>query len=389
MSQLSMQDDLARQGRFYSSVIWLTLAGLLIFVVWAWWAILDEVTVGTGKITPSSHAQVIESLDGGIVSAMLVREGDIVERGQMLARLDPTRFQSNYGESAARVRALRASSERLRSELTGEPLRFSEESMREPELVARERQLYESRRRNLNETVANLQKTYQLVMSELRMTQPLVAKGAASEMEVIRLQRQATELQGKIDEARNQFAVRAREEQVKTNADLDAQIQAMSGKADQVDRATLFSPVRGIVKDIQVTTVGGVLQPGGKLMEIVPLEDQLLVETRINPRDIAYIRPGLPATVKVTAYDSSIYGNLTGQVEVVSPDTLQDEVRRDQFYYRVYVRTKSAELQNKSGQRFPILPGMVANVEIKTGQKSVMDYLIKPLNKVNEALRER
>ncbi len=389
MSQLSMQDDLARQGRFYSSVIWLALAGLLIFVAWAWWAILDEVTVGTGKITPSSHAQVIESLDGGIVSAMLVREGDIVERGQMLARLDPTRFQSNYGESAARVRALRASSERLRSELTGEPLRFSEESMREPDLVARERQLYESRRRNLNETVANLKKTYQLVMSELRMTQPLVAKGAASEVEVIRLQRQATELQGKIDEARNQFAVRAREEQVKTNADLDAQIQAMSGKADQVDRATLFSPVRGIVKDIQVTTVGGVLQPGGKLMEIVPLEDQLLVETRINPRDIAYIRPGLPATVKVTAYDSSIYGNLTGQVEVVSPDTLQDEVRRDQFYYRVYVRTKSAELQNKSGQRFPILPGMVANVEIKTGQKSVMDYLIKPLNKVNEALRER
>ena len=389
MSQLNMQDDLARQGRFYSSVIWLALAGLLIFVAWAWWAILDEVTVGTGKITPSSHAQVIESLDGGIVSAMLVREGDIVERGQMLARLDPTRFQSNYGESAARVRALRASSERLRSELTGEPLRFSEESMRDPELVARERQLYESRRRNLNETVANLKKTYQLVMSELRMTQPLVAKGAASEVEVIRLQRQATELQGKIDEARNQFAVRAREEQVKTNADLDAQIQAMSGKADQVDRATLFSPVRGIVKDIQVTTVGGVLQPGGKLMEIVPLEDQLLVETRINPRDIAYIRPGLPATVKVTAYDSSIYGNLTGQVEVVSPDTLQDEVRRDQFYYRVYVRTKSAELQNKSGQRFPILPGMVANVEIKTGQKSVMDYLIKPLNKVNEALRER
>ncbi|MDF3007617.1 MAG: secretion protein HlyD [Enterobacter kobei] len=227
------------------------------------------------------------------------------------------------------MRTLRASSERLRSELTGEPLRFSAESMREPDLVARERQLYESRRRNLNETVANLQKTYQLVMSELRLTQPLVAKGAASQVEVIRLQRQAAELQGKIDDARNQFAVRAREEQVKNNADLDAQIQVMSGKADQVDRASLFSPVRGIVKDIQVTTVGGVLQPGGKLMEIVPLEDQLLVETRINPRDIAYIRPGLPATVKVTAYDSSIYGDLTGKVEVVSPDTLQEGEDRD------------------------------------------------------------
>ncbi|AXW96619.2 HlyD family efflux transporter periplasmic adaptor subunit [Cronobacter sakazakii] len=389
MSQLTMQEELARQGRFYSSVIWLTLAALVLFFVWAWFATLDEVTVGTGKITPSSRAQVIESLDGGIVNALMVHEGDVVERGQMLARLDPTRFQSNYGEAAARARALRASSERLRSELTGEPLQFSEESMREPALVARERQLYESRRRNLNETLENLQKTYNLVMAELRMTQPLVAKGAASEVEVIRLQRQAAELKGKMDDARNQFAVRAREEQVKNNADLDAQLQVMAGKADQLDRATLFSPVRGVVKDIQVTTVGGVLQPGGKLMEIVPLEDQLLVETRINPRDIAYIRPGLPATVKITAYDSSIYGDLKGEVEMVSPDTLQDEVKRDQFYYRVYVRTKSAELKNRNGKRFPILPGMVANVEIKTGQKTVLDYLIKPLNKVKEALRER
>ncbi|MCI0198158.1 HlyD family efflux transporter periplasmic adaptor subunit [Cronobacter sakazakii] len=390
MSQLTMQEELARQGRFYSSVIWLTLAALVLFFVWAWFATLDEVTVGTGKITPSSRAQVIESLDGGIVNALMVHEGDVVERGQMLARLDPTRFQSNYGEAAARARALRASSERLRSELTGETLQFSEESMREPALVARERQLYESRRRNLNETLENLQKTYNLVMAELRMTQPLVAKGAASEVEVIRLQRQAAELKGKMDDARNQFAVRARdEEQVKNNADLDAQLQVMAGKADQLDRATLFSPVRGVVKDIQVTTVGGVLQPGGKLMEIVPLEDQLLVETRINPRDIAYIRPGLPATVKITAYDSSIYGDLKGEVEMVSPDTLQDEVKRDQFYYRVYVRTKSAELKNRNGKRFPILPGMVANVEIKTGQKTVLDYLIKPLNKVKEALRER
>ncbi|EMC4368268.1 HlyD family efflux transporter periplasmic adaptor subunit [Cronobacter sakazakii] len=389
MSQLTMQEELARQGRFYSSVIWLTLAALVLFFVWAWFATLDEVTVGTGKITPSSRAQVIESLDGGIVNALMVHEGDVVERGQMLARLDPTRFQSNYGEAAARARALRASSERPRSELTGEPLQFSEESMREPALVARERQLYESRRRNLNETLENLQKTYNLVMAELRMTQPLVAKGAASEVEVIRLQRQAAELKGKMDDARNQFAVRAREEQVKNNADLDAQLQVMAGKADQLDRATLFSPVRGVVKDIQVTTVGGVLQPGGKLMEIVPLEDQLLVETRINPRDIAYIRPGLPATVKITAYDSSIYGDLKGEVEMVSPDTLLDEVKRDQFYYRVYVRTKSAELKNRNGKRFPILPGMVANVEIKTGQKTVLDYLIKPLNKVKEALRER
>lgn len=389
MIEAKMQEELKRQSRISSSVVWLTLLGMVGFFLWARWAMLDEVTVGTGKVTPSTHAQVIESLDGGIVSALMVKEGDIVARGQMLARLDQTRFQSNYGEAAVRVRALRASSERLRSELTGQPLAFSAESLKEPALVARERQLYDSRRRNLTETVANLQKTLQLVNAEIKMTKPLVAKGAAGEVEVIRLSRQATELQGKIDEARNQYAVRAREEQVKNDADLDAQLQVMAGKADQVERASLFSPVRGVVKDIQVNTVGGVLQPGGKLMEIVPLEDQLLIESRINPRDIAYIRPGLPATVKITAYDSSIYGDLKGTVEVVSPDTLQDEVRRDQFYYRVYVRTSQAELVNKQGKRFAIMPGMVANVEIKTGQKSVLDYLIKPLNKINEALRER
>ncbi|TBM10401.1 HlyD family efflux transporter periplasmic adaptor subunit [Hafnia alvei] len=389
MAELTMQEDMARQSRFYSSVVWLTLAGMTFFFVWSYFATLDEVTVGTGKVTTSIRAQLIESLDGGIVSALLVHEGDIVKKGQILARLDPKRFQSNYGEAAARARALRASSERLRSELTGEPLKFSASTLAEPALVARERQLYDSRRRNLNETVANLQESYRLVIAELKMTQPLVAKGAASQVEVIRLQRQASELQGKIDDARNQYALRAREEQVKNNADLDAQLEVMAGKEDQLDRVTMISPVRGIVKDIQVMTVGGVLQPGGKLMEIVPLEDQLLIETRINPRDIAYIRPGLPATVKITAYDSSIYGNLDGTVEIVSPDTLQDEVRRDQYYYRVYVRTKSAELRNKAGRKFRILPGMVASVEIKTGQKTVLDYLIKPLNKVKEALRER
>lgn len=389
MSLLLIDRSLKKNERRTSAIIWLCTAALILFFVWAHFAILDEVTVGTGKVTPLSHAQVIESLDGGIVNELNVHEGDIIEKGQVLARLDPTRFQSSFGEAAARARTLRASAERLRAELTGAPLKFSAETLKEPELVARETQLYESRRRNLNETVSNLRQSMKLVQDELRMTQPLVAKGAAGEVEVIRLRRQVSELRGKIDEALNAYAVRAREEQVKNNADLDAQLQVMTGKEDQLTRATLYSPVRGIVKDVQVNTVGGVVQPGGKLMEIVPLEDQLLIETRINPRDIAYIRPGLPATVKVTAYDSSIYGDLEGQVETVSPDTLQDEVKRDQYYYRVYVRTEKAELSNKAGRKFPIVPGMVANVEIKTGQKSVMDYLIKPLNKVKESLRER
>ncbi|MEJ5177676.1 HlyD family efflux transporter periplasmic adaptor subunit [Erwinia sp. MYb416] len=389
MSLVLMDRSLKQNERRTSAIIWVCTAALVLFFVWAHFAILDEVTVGTGKVTPLSRAQVIESLDGGIVDQLNVHEGNIVEKGQVLAKLDPTRFQSNFGEAASRARTLRGSAERLTAELTGAPLKFSAETLKEPDLVARETQLYQSRRRNLQETVSNLEQSKKLVQDELRMTQPLVAKGAAGEVEVIRLRRQVAELQGKIDEARNDYAVRAREEQVKNNADLDAQLQVMTGKEDQLTRATIYSPVRGIVKDIQVTTVGGVLQPGGKLMEIVPLEDQLLIETRINPRDIAYIRPGLPATVKVTAYDSSIYGDLRGEVETVSPDTLQDEVKRDQYYYRVYVRTDKAELTNKAGRKFPIVPGMVANVEIKTGQKSVMDYLIKPLNKVKESMRER
>ncbi|EOV1693941.1 TPA: HlyD family efflux transporter periplasmic adaptor subunit [Yersinia enterocolitica] len=389
MSSLSLQQERAHQERRMSAIVWLMLVGMIVMFIWAYFAILDEVTVGTGKVTPSSRAQLIESLDGGIINELLVHEGAIINKGQILARLDPTRFQSNYGEAAARVRTLRASSERLRAELTGAALAFSADTLKEPELVARETQFYLSRRQNLNETVSNLQQSLKLVQQELRMTELLVAKGAASQVEVIRLQRQISDLRGKIDEARNLYAVRAREEQVKNNADLDAQLQVVSGKQDQLTRTTLISPVRGIVKDIQVSTVGGVLQPGGKLMEIVPIEEQLLIETRINPRDIAYIRPGLPATVKITAYDSSIYGNLTGVVETVSPDTLQDEVKRDQFYYRIYVRTNRADLTNKAGKLFPILPGMVASVEIKTGQKTVLDYLIKPLNKVKESLRER
>lgn len=389
MSSLSLQQERAHQERRMSAIVWLMLVGMIVMFIWAYFAILDEVTVGTGKVTPSSRAQLIESLDGGIINELLVHEGAIINKGQILARLDPTRFQSNYGEAAARVRTLRASSERLRAELTGAGLAFSADTLKESELVARETQFYLSRRQNLTETVSNLQQSLKLVQQELRMTEPLVAKGAASQVEVIRLQRQISDLRGKIDEARNQYAVRAREEQVKNNADLDAQLQVVSGKQDQLTRTTLISPVRGIVKDIQVSTVGGVLQPGGKLMEIVPIEEQLLIETRINPRDIAYIRPGLPATVKITAYDASIYGNLTGVVETVSPDTLQDEVKRDQFYYRIYVRTSRADLTNKAGKLFPILPGMVASVEIKTGQKTVLDYLIKPLNKVKESLRER
>ncbi|MFJ5159337.1 HlyD family efflux transporter periplasmic adaptor subunit [Pantoea sp. NPDC088449] len=389
MSMVIVDKDLARRERRTSAIIWLCVLTLLLFLLWAHFAVLDEVTVGIGKVTPSTHAQMIDSLDGGIVKQLNVHEGTIVQRGQVLATLDPTRFQTNFGEAIARVRTLRASAERLQAELSDRPLNFSAETQQYPELIARETQLYQARRQNFVETVGNLRQSLTLVQAELNLTEPLMLRGAAGKVDVIRLQRQVSDLRGKIDEARNDYYVRAHEEQVKNNGELDAQLQVAAGKQDLLARTTLLSPVRGIVKDIRVSTVGGVLEPGGKLMEIVPLEDQLLIETRINPRDIGYIRPGLPAVVKITAYDAAIYGDLRGEVETVSPDTLQDEVKHDEFYYRVYVRTNKAELVNKHGRKFAIMPGMVANVEIKTGQKSVMDYLLKPLNKAKESLRER
>ncbi|MCL9647540.1 MULTISPECIES: HlyD family efflux transporter periplasmic adaptor subunit [Pantoea] len=372
-----------------SRIIWLCALTLLLLLIWAHVAVLDEVTTGSGKVTPSSRAQIIDNLDGGILKQLSVREGDIVRKGELLATLDPARYQSSYGEASARVRTLRATAERLDAELSDRPLQFSADIRRYPQLVARETQLYESRRQNLTTTLQNLQQSLKLVQAELNLTEPLVARGAAGKVEALRLRRQVSDLQGKIDEVHNDYAVRTHEEQVKNSAELDAQLQVAAGREDQLTRTALLSPVYGIVKAIAITTPGGVVEPGGKLMEIVPLEDRLLIETRVAPRDIAWIRAGLPATVKITAYDTAIYGDLPGIVESVSPDTLQDSDLREPPYFRVYVRTQTATLTSRRGQRFPVLPGMLADVEIKTGQKSVLDYLLKPLNKAAEALRER
>lgn len=221
------------------------------------------------------------------------------------------------------------------------------------------------------------------------MTEPLVAKGAASEVEVLRLKRQANELQNKMNDIRNQYYVRAREELSKSSTDIETQQQVMKGRNDTLSRAVFKAPVRGIVKEISVTTLGGVIPQNGKLMSIVPLDEQLLIEARISPRDIAFIHPGQVALVKVTAYDYSIYGGLAGKVSIISPDTLRDEVKQDQFYYRVYIRTDSDKLYNKAGKTFNITPGMVATVDIRTGEKTILDYLLKPFNKAQEALRER
>ena len=372
-----------------SILIWIICLGLLVLLLWAWFFKLEEVSTGTGKVVPSSKEQIIQSLEGGIITKINVREGEIVKPGQILAQLDPTRFASNVGESASLLMSSRATSARLRAEVNGTALSFPADVLKENKLVQEETALYHSRRANLDESIAGLRQALGLVEQELRMTEPLVAKGAASEVEVLRLKREANNLRNQMNDIRNQYYVKAREELSKANTDVEMQQQVVKGKSDTLSRTTFKAPMRGVVKEIDVMTIGGVIPQNGKIMTIVPLDEQLLIEARISPRDIAFIHPEQDALVKITAYDYSIYGGLKGKVKVISPDTLRDEVNQDQFYYRVYIRTDTDKLTNKAGQQFSITPGMVATVDIKTGQKSVLDYLIKPFNKAQEALRER
>lgn len=372
-----------------SYLIWIICIGLAVLLAWAAIFKLEEVSTGTGKVVPSSKDQVIQSLEGGILTKLNVKEGDIVSEGQVLAELDPTRFASNVDESKSLLDSASATAARLRAEVNGTPLSFPNSVKNDPELVREETQLYHSRRENLRASVSGLQQALSLVEQELRMTEPLVAKGAASEVEVLRLKRQANELRNQINDVQNQYYVKAREELSKASTDIEQQEQVVKGRSDALSRTVFKAPVRGIVKEIDVMTIGGVVPQNGKLMTIVPLEDQLLIEARISPRDIAFIRPNQEALVKITAYDYSIFGGLEGKVKVISPDTIRDEVKQDQFYYRVYIRTDKDRLRNKAGKEFAITPGMVATVDIKTGEKTILDYLLKPFNKANEALRER
>lgn len=382
--------DIRREHRFSGASRIILLSTLLFAVlgIWAYFGKLDEVSTGSGKVIPSSREQVLQSLDGGILAELTVREGDKVQANQIVARLDPTRSESNVGESAARYRASLASSARLNAEVNDLPLVFPDSLRAWPDLIASETRLYKSRRAQLADSMAELQDALVSVNKELAITQRLEKSGAASHVEVLRLQRQK---RSGIKNHRPALAI------FRAGAGSAVKSQRRSGYAggyfkgreDSVTRLTVRAPMRGIVKNIQVTTIGGVIPPNGEMMEIVPLDDHLLIETRLSPRDIAFIHPGQRALVKITAYDYAIYGGLEGVVETISPDTIQDKVKPEIFYYRVFIRTHQDFLQNKLGRHFSIVPGMIATVDIKTGEKTIVDYLIKPFNRAKEALRER
>ncbi|MDD2053647.1 HlyD family type I secretion periplasmic adaptor subunit [Pseudomonas putida] len=410
--------------------VWLAAALIVTALVWARFAVLEEVTMGEGKAIPSSKVQVIQNLEGGIVTEILVHEGQTVNKGDTLLRLDDTRFLSNKGESEADRYALTAKVERLAAEAEGRPFELSAEVIaKAPQVAEDEKSLYLQRQRRLSSEQRTLteqlrQKTQELaefrskqdqyrsslglLQQEMNMSAPLVNTGAVSPVEILRLKRSAVEIRGsldattlaipraesamneiksKIDESEQSFRSDAAKELNDKRTELSKLAASSIAIDDRVSRTTVVSPVYGIVKQLKVNTIGGVVQPGSDMVEVVPLEDNLLIEARVRPQDVAFLRPGQKAMVKFSAYDYTIYGGLSARLELIGADTITDD--KGNSFYLIQVRTDKNHL---GGDNKPLLiiPGMIATVDIITGEKSVLDYLLKPVLKARtEALRER
>ncbi|CAI8845958.1 MULTISPECIES: HlyD family type I secretion periplasmic adaptor subunit [Pseudomonas] len=411
--------------------IWAIIAFFVFLMLWANFAVIDEVTKGDGKAIPSSKIQKIQNLEGGIVAELFVKEGQIVEAGAPLIRLDDTRFASNVGETEADRLSMLLRVERLSAEVEDRPLNFPEDVLKAvPGQAKSEESLYISRRQQLHDEIGGLQEQLIQRQQELReftskqaqyrqqlgfqrqeisMSEPLVAQGAVSPVEVLRLRRAEAETRGqldattlaipraesaikevqrKVDETRGKFRSEALTQLNEARTDLN-KAQA-TGKAleDRVSRTLVTSPVRGIVNKLLVNTIGGVIQPGSDLVEIVPLDDTLLVEAKIRPQDIAFLHPGQEATVKFTAYDYTIYGGLKAKLEQIGADTITDEDKKT-TYYIIKLRTDRSHLGTDE-KPLLIIPGMVASVDIITGKKTVLSYLLKPIIRARaEALHER
>ncbi len=409
-------------------MVWLSVATVLLMLIWAALASLDEVTRGEGKVIPSRQVQVLQSLDGGIVSEILVREGQTVKVGDLLLKVDPTRMVSSLRENRSQYLALLAKAARLKALADGARFVPPEGMDKEaPEIVEQERQLYESRRAELDASVGvarqqaaqrsqelvsvkarreQAAQSFTLTARELEMTRPLAKSGAVSDVELLRLERDVARYRGERDSANSDIpriesaineALRkiqevdltfkniARSELSETNAKLNALSEGSTALADRVKQTDIRSPVNGTVKQLRVNTVGGVVQPGKDLIELVPSDDALLLEARVLPRDIAFLRPGQKALVKFTAYDFATYGGLEATLEHISADSVVDD--KGNAFFLVRVRTLSTNL---GPQKLPIIPGMVAEVDILTGKKTVLAYLLKPILRAKaNALTER
>ena len=409
------------------SLLRLAAGALVLLVIWAAFAKIDEVTRGEARVVPTSQVQIIQSVDGGVVEALLVKEGQVVEAGQLLLRVDSTRFVSTMMESQVSLAALQAKALRLEALTRGTPFIPSKELLRDaPDVVEQERRLYESRRaeisaqtaiyqsqlvqrqQELNEVRARrdqAERSIALMTQEINATRPMVATGAVSEVEMMRLDQQMARLRGDREQATAQIArvqsaiqeanskinevqLTSRNQMGSELSDTMSKIASLSqgGVAlqDKVKQADIKSPVRGTVKRLLVNTIGAVVQPGKEVVEVVPLDDTLILEVQITPKDIGFLRPGQPAMVKFSAYDFSIYGGLEAEVFLIGADSVLDE--KGNAFYHVRVRT----LKSSLGPNLPIIPGMVAQVDIMTGKKTVLSYLLKPvLRAKSNAMTER
>jgi adhesin transport system membrane fusion protein len=425
---LSAHAGIRRLGWMVSLLVVTLIGG---FIFWAANAPLDEVTRGDGRVIPSQRIQVIQNLEGGIVSEILVREGQIVPRDAVLVRIANTAAEADLQGGRAQSAALRGAVARLEAEAAELPdVAFPADLLAEaPEIAAAERRLMRARAeqieaqiavlrdqseqrlgeiRELEARILSLDRARSLAQSEMSIIEPLVRSGAASRLDLVRIQQRLNDIQGQLtaselalprarlalDEVQKRVAERRATFRSEASTDLNqrrAQLAALSERLqadrDRVTRTEVRSPVRGTIKDMKVSTVGGVIRPGQDILEIVPLEDTLLVEAQLRPADIAFVRPGQPATIKVTAYDFAVYGGLNAELEQISADTIQDE--RGERWFRVRLRTGKAYL-GPDDRPLPIIPGMTATVEILTGRKTVLDYLMRPILRARDrALRER
>ncbi len=361
------------------------------FFLWANWAQLDQITRANGQVIASARNQVIQVSEGGVLAELPVREGAQIKRGQLLARFDKTKAESSYLESAAKAAALRASVARLHAEVFGGTPKFPAQLAQYPEFRANQLALFNKRQGAVREEVTALENSMTLIMEELDMNLPLLKTGDVSRSEILKLKRQVIEIQGQITNRRNKYLQDSQTDLVKAQEDLAGILQIVTQRKEQVGFTEVRAPMDGIVRNVRLTTLGGVAKPGEEIMQIVPSDDDLIIEAKVKPADIAFVKPGLSAAVKLDAYDYTIYGRLKGKVTYISADTLNEDVRNnEQPYYRVQIKTSGRDLVSRNTERIVIQPGMTCSVEINTGRKTVLRYLTKPITKTfAESMGER
>lgn len=372
-------------------VVWMVAGVLGLFVFWAQWAVLDQITRAPGAVIASSKTQIIQSMDGGTIRELHVKEGDTVEAGQVLVEFDKTRPEAAFLEARAKMVGLMATVARLEAEVLGTPLRFPKDVRAYPDFLEAQTMLYKKRQSAIQEEIKALEGMIALASKELQMTEPLLKSGDVSMTDVLRLQRQLVDLQAQRTNRRNKYFQDAQAELSKAQEDLAGVQQNMAQRKSQVDLTELRAPVKGVVKNVRITTQGGVVRPGEEVMQIVPLEDDLVIQAKVSPTDIAFLKAGQTASVKIDAYDYTIYGDLAGKLTYISADTLSEDLRQgEQPYYRVMVRTEGRRFSSRPDERLDIQPGMTATVEVKTGQRTVLQYLLKPVVKtLSQSLGER